>query len=62
MGRDDDSHSLRGFSDQCRRLARGASVDDVRQCLDKMAEGYAREAEKAALRESLESAPMPRAE
>jgi hypothetical protein len=57
-----DSRSLRGLSDQCRRLARGASADDVRQCLDKMADGYASDAEKAALRESMESAPAPRAE
>jgi hypothetical protein len=57
----DDSRSLRGLSDQCRRLARGASADDVRQCLDKMADGYARDAEKAALRESMEPAPLPRA-
>jgi hypothetical protein len=58
----DDSRSLRGLSDQCRRLARGASADDVRQCLDKMADGYSRDAEKAALRESMETAPTPRAE
>jgi hypothetical protein len=48
----DDSRSLRGLADKCRWLARGASVVEVRNCLNDMAAGYAREAEEAAEREA----------
>lgn len=51
----DTPESLRALAEQCRRLARGASTEDVSASLMEIADGY----EQAALEAERGSAPEP---
>ncbi len=54
---EDDPASLRALAEQCRRLARGASTEDVAGSLREIAGQYE---EKAARLEAARPAPQPR--